>query len=126
MLRVGLLLVFGCLAACSSGGILRSCGDDSLEWTKESFVRMVPLAQFDDEAVIRAVDVASLPEGEAKTALEEWARSEAARIRSVVQPGDEIWSVREEKGPGSGWYREGFVVVRKACLVAELVVRDDM
>lgn len=76
--------------------------------------------------IIVSIDVATLPEGEAKVALEEWARVEASKLLAELREGDEVWFVREPKGAEPIWFREGYIVTRKGCVAAELVTKDDM
>ena len=71
------------------------------------------------------VEIDTLP-ASARHGVEAWADSEIRRVRTKVQPTDELWYLREEKCSGCGWYRESYALIRGCAIVDEITLREDM
>lgn len=63
---------------------------------------------------------------DAPQSLVEWLDGEIHRLQAQQLPSDELWFRREEKGAGSGWYTDTYLLIRGCKVVATVETRDDM
>ncbi len=71
------------------------------------------------------VEIDTIPDA-AHDGVEAWIDEEIRRVGAKAEPDDELWYFREEKCPGCGWYREGYVLIRGCAIVDEIILSDDM
>src|SRR5438477_3164255 len=97
---IGLALaIIGCASSRAS-----SC-PETPDWpaSPKSLVRQVAVDAIPGEFMDRELNRTTT--GKMRESLEQFAVEETAKLKSKLQPGDQVWFYREEKCSGCGWFR---------------------
>ncbi len=120
-----LLTIMWTLLTVGCSSTIRPCdGSNYPALFRDSLVRKVTLVEV-KRSWLAEMELGTLPP-EAQTDVIKWVDEEIGKFKAKLLSTDELWMYRFEKCSGCGWYTEGLVALREACIAAELTMRDDM
>jgi hypothetical protein len=111
--------------ACSGNSYAPACRGAGWTMFPDSLRREVVDVPRERDVVLRSLELQSLPKEVRDAVAREWI-DRFSQLERAQAAGAVVWSFRYDKCPGCGWYREGYVAVRKCEVVYELDTRDTM